>query len=514
MKTKVSLILFALLWTSHAAVAQQDRTSVINIKVSRSVKAVTYRAKTETRIDFAGTPLMPRAEGKAKVVSKDGNIRVETEFSKLVPATTLGPAYLTYVLWAITPEGRASNLGEVILDGSTAKLTVTTRLQAFALIVTSEPYFAVSSPSEMVVIENKVRDDTKGQVGIVDAKLDLLTRGNYEGAEIEEVVIDPKTPLELYQARNAVRIAKWQQADRLATDSYEKAGRALAQAEDYQLRKQYKPVIAAAREAVQIAEDARSIAVKRAIEENLARERAEAERREAQAKAEADAEARRRAEADAQRKTAEEAQRRAEIERLQAEKEKADAERRRMEAEVDKMRAEAEQKAALDRERLATEDAQRARESAEKAEREKQELRNQLLEQLNRILPTTDTPRGLKLTMADILFDTGLYNLRGPAREALARLSGIVLSHPGLRLEVEGHTDDVGGEESNQRLSEKRAESVSQLLVSNGLGADSITARGFGETIPIDDNKTQKGRQQNRRVEIIVSGEVIGTKIK
>ncbi len=507
MKTKAGFTFFLLLLMPHPSAGQQEPPSVINIRVSRSVKTVTYRAKTDTKIDFVGTPLMPRAEGSAKVTSKEGIIKVEAEFAKLPPATTLGPAYLTYVFWAITPEGRATNLGEIILDGDSAKLTVTTRLQAFALIVTSEPYFAVSYPSEMVVIENEIRDDTKGKVDIVDAKLELLSRGTYEGAEIEAVAIDPKVPLELYQARNAMRVAKWMQADRLAADSYAKAGRALAQAEDYQRRKQHKPAISISREAVQVAEDARSIAVKRAIEERLARERAEADAREAQAKAEAEMETRRRAEADAQRKAAEEAQRRAELERLQAEKETADAERRRMEAEVQRMQAEAQQRASA-------EEAQRARDAAAKAEQEKQELRRRLLDQLNRILPTEDTPRGLRLTMADILFDTGKYDLRGPAREALARLSGIVLSHPGLRLEVEGHTDNVGGEELNQRLSEKRADSVRQLLINNGLSADSITARGFGKTMPIADNTTAKGRQQNRRVEIIVSGEAIGTKLK
>jgi outer membrane protein OmpA-like peptidoglycan-associated protein len=166
----------------------------------------------------------------------------------------------------------------------------------------------------------------------------------------------------------------------------------------------------------------------------------------------------------------------------------------------------------------AEQDALRAKEEAARAEAERnrkaaEALRAQLLEQFNRILPTTDTPRGLKVNMADVLFDTGKYDLRPPAREALAKLSGIVLAHPGLKLEVEGYTDSVGSETFNQQLSEQRATTVRQYLIAQGLPENSISSRGFGETAPIASNDTPQGRQQNRRVEIIVSGQVIGTKI-
>ena len=502
---RILALLLALCGIGATASAHQGQ--VINIRVSRTVTTITYRAKTSTKVDFRGTALEPRAEGKAQVENKEGRTSIEAEFSKLDPALRLGPEYLTYVLWAISPEGRAVNLGEVILDGDNAKLKVTSRLQAFAMIVTAEPYYAVSIPSEMVVLENFAREDTKGKADYVDAKFELLKRGRYEEAGLKATAIDPKVPLELYQARNALQVAKWQEADRLAGDSFQKAATALAQAEDYSRRKQRKPAIATAREAAQLAEDARVIAEKRAEEEQLAQERREADEREARAKAEAEAETRRRAEAETQRKLEEEARRRAELERIVAEKEKAEAERKRMEAELEAAKAGA-------REKEAAEAARQAREAAEKAEREKQELRQRLLDQLNRILPTRDTSRGLQVTMADILFDSGRYNLRPGAREALAKLSGIILAHPGLKLEVEGHTDNVGGESYNQGLSEKRAGAVQEYLVNQGLGSDSVTAKGFGETMPIAENTTAQGRQQNRRVEIIVSGEAIGTKIR
>jgi outer membrane protein OmpA-like peptidoglycan-associated protein len=480
--------------------AQQDRQGVVNIRVSRSVTTITYRAKGSTNVDFKGTALQPRAEGKANVESEEGRTDIHAEFSKLESPMRLGPEYLTFVLWAISPEGRPINLGEVVLDGEKANLKVTTRLQAFAMIVTAEPYFAVSIPSEMVVLENTLRDDTRGRADSVDAKFELLKRGRYEDAGLKATAIDPKVPLELYQARNALQVARWQQADRLAGDSYEKAAASLAQAEDYNARKQRKPAVAAAREAAQLAEDARVIAEKRAEEERLAEERRAAEEREARAKAEAEAETRRRAEAEERRKLEEEARRKAEMDRIVAEKEKA-------EAELEAARAAA-------REREAAEAARKAREAAEKAEREKQELRQRLLEQLNRILPTRDTTRGLQATMADILFDSGRWNLRPGAREALAKLSGIILAYPGLKLDVEGHTDNVGGESYNQNLSEKRAGSVKDYLTNQGLSVDSVSAKGFGETMPLAENTNAQGRQQNRRVEIIVSGEAIGTKIR
>lgn len=479
---------------------QQESSNVINIKVSRSVTTISYRAKTSTKVDFRGTPLQPRAEGKAQVESKEGRLLIDAEFLRLEPALRLGPEYLTYVLWAVSPEGRAMNLGEVVLDGEKANLKVTTRLQAFALIVTAEPYFAVSIPSEMVVLENFARENTKGTTDYVDAKFELLKRGRYEDAGLQATRIDPKVPLELYQARNALQVAKWQQADRLAADSYEKAAAALNRAEEYSAQKQRKPAIAAAREAAQLGEDARVIAEKRAEEERLAQERREADEREARAKAEAEAETRRRAEAEMQQKLEEEARKRAELERIVAEKDKAEAERRRLEAELEASKA--------------AEAARQAREAAERAEREKQELRQRLLDQLNRILPTKDTSRGLQVTMADILFDTGRFNLRAGAREALAKLSGIILAHPGLKLDVEGHTDNVGSDSFNQTLSEKRAGAVRDYLTNQGLGAESVTAKGLGESMPVSDNTTAQGRQQNRRVEIIVSGEAIGTKIR
>jgi len=548
-KTALSLALAALAAVPAFAQSQGAKQApVIHINVSRTIQMVGYRNREATRVDFQGTALLPRSEGKAKIESKDGRTTIQVELKGLPAASSFGSPYLTYVLWAISPEGRPNNLGEILLKGNGGKLNTTVRLQTFGMIVTAEPYFSVTYPSDAVILENIARSDTLGSVGKVDAKYELFQRGNYDSAKLEALSLDPRVPFDVWEARNALRIAKWQQADQYAAESFVRADESLTQAEDYLRRKDKKSASAAAREAVQKAEDARVIAVKRQEDERIARERREQEEREAKAKAEAEAEARRAAAADADRRAAETARRAAE------EAQKAEAERRaaaekqgreaeaaaareaqaRAEAEAARQReaearaeAEAGRQSALEKEKMAGELAgreraaaererqlaQREREAAEKSEREKQELRAALLAQFNRILQTRDTERGLVVTMADILFDFGKYDLRPGAREALAKLSGIVLGHPGLKLAVEGHTDNVGSEEFNQTLSEKRAEAVRGYLTQQGLDANIITAMGFGKIKPVASNDTPAGRQQNRRVELIVSGEVIGTKI-
>ena len=484
--------------------------------VGRTTKAINYRHRSgATKIDFRGTPLLPAARGEAKVESKQGYIEIEVEFDNLQPASKFGPEFLTYVMWAITPEGRATNLGEILLNGTKSKLNVTTELQAFGLVVTAEPYFAVTQPSDAVVMENVVRRDTLGKIEEIDAQYELLQRGQYtlnvDLSRVQPLAADPRVPLELYQARNAVRIARWTGADRYAAETFAKAERLLESAENYQNRKAgRRPVSMTAREAAQTAEDARIIALRRQEEERLMQERQAAADREARAKAETEAEAGRRTRAEADQRLEAERRARAEAERARAEADRAAAQARQQtaetEAEKSRLAAESSRRAA-ESSRLAAEEAERLR---RKAEQEKAELRANLVRQLNMILETRDTARGLVVNMSDVLFDTGRYTLRPIAREKLARISGIVLANPGLRLEVEGHTDSVGSDQYNQTLSEKRAATVQDYLLGQGLAADHVSARGFGETQPIADNNKAPGRQKNRRVELIVSGEVIG----
>src|SRR6185369_3918243 len=202
--------------------------------VARTTKAVNYHHRGgATKVDFRGTTILPKSHAEAKVESKQGYIEIEVEFRELQPATSFGAEYLTYVLWAITPEGRAANLGEVLLNATSSKLNVTTEMQSFGMIVTAEPYFAVTQPSDVVVMENVIRQDTKGAVEEVDAKYELLQRGQYtlnvNPADIKPIRLDPKVPLELYEARNAVQIARWAGAEKYAAETMQKAVKSLEQ---------------------------------------------------------------------------------------------------------------------------------------------------------------------------------------------------------------------------------------------------------------------------------------------
>jgi outer membrane protein OmpA-like peptidoglycan-associated protein len=463
--------------------------------VSRTVQAVNYQHRSgATKLDFAGTDLMPSANGQANIESKRGSIAIEVEFGNLQNPTTFGNEYLTYILWAISPEGRAVNLGEVLVGGNhRSKLGVTTDLQAFALVVTAEPYYAVRQPSNVVVLENVVRADTKGTTEAVNAKYELMERGGYipTGYKFDPVVLNAKLPLEFFEARNAMRIAQSEGAEQYAGDSYQHAVQLMNNADEYATRKhiERKPLIAVSREEVQTAEDARAIAVKKMDEQRLAHERQASTDAQAQSQAQAD---------DATR---------------QKEKAQSDAAKAQSDMAANQAASAAAVTAAqadADQSRLA---AQQAQQNEQQAETDKTAMRARLSEQLNSILQTRDSARGLIVSMSDVLFDTGKYSLKPGAREKLAKVAGILLAYPGLNIEVGGYTDNVGTDEMNQTLSENRAGSVRDYLVQQGVTTNSVSAKGFGNTLPVASNDDSAGRQQNRRVELVVSGDAIGNAI-
>jgi outer membrane protein OmpA-like peptidoglycan-associated protein len=559
--------------------------------VARTTKAINYNHRSgSTNIGFRGTALLPEATGEASVESKQGVIKINARMQHLQPATKYGPEYLTYVMWAITPEGRATNVGEVLLNGTNSKLDATTELQSFGLIITAEPYFAVTQPSDVVVMENFARRDTTGTIEEVDAKYELLQRGQYtlnvNPADIRPLRLDPRVPLELFEARNAVQIARWTGAQQYAAETFQKAVIGLENAEGYlQGKAGKKPIGTVAREAVQMAEDARIITIRKMQEATLASERQAATDREASARADAERETQAKLQAQLRERSEAEARMRAESDRATAEsntarirgeaeaarvaaqnetdrvrrdtdaqrllaqnetdrvKRETDAQRAAAQDETDRMKRETDaQRAAAQidialagkekaeaevaradavqqqqlaqaetgRAHLATQEADRLRQNAET---EKTQLRAQLLRQFNLILQTRDTARGLIVNMSDVLFDTARYTLRPGAREKLAKIGGIVSGHPGLKMEVEGYTDSVGGDSYNQRLSEQRSDSVRDYLTHNGVDSALVTSKGFGKSQPVAGNETAAGRQQNRRVELVISGEIIGMQI-
>lgn len=483
-----SMFLFAIgsaLSLSVFAQANSQATTVVEttsptstyrvVVISRTVQAVNYQhSGGATDVNFVGTVLLPSADGKAKVRSKRGTMEVEAEFGNLQSPTTFGGEYLTYVLWAISPEGRSINLGEVLVgDNNRSKLTATTDLQAFALIVTAEPYYAVRQPSNVVVLENVVRADTKGTSEAVNAKYELMERGGYlpTGYKFDPVVLNANLPLEFFEARNALRIAESEGAEKYANESYQRAVDLMKKVDEYATRKhvEKKPLIAVARQTVQTAEDAREIGVKKIDEERLANER----------KSSSDAQATAQAQAD-------------------------DATRLKQQAESDATKAQAD----AEKSRLL---ALQAQQGEHDAVSDKAAMRAQLSEQLNKILETRDSARGLIVSMSDVLFDTGQFSLKSGAREKLAKVAGILIAYPGLNIEVGGYTDNVGSDEMNQKLSENRAGAVRDYLVKEGVGTNSVTAKGYGNTLPVASNDNASGRQMNRRVELVVSGDAIGS---
>jgi outer membrane protein OmpA-like peptidoglycan-associated protein len=477
------------------------------VVISRTVQAVNYRHRSgASEVGFNGTPLLPSAAGTAKVRSKRGTMEVEAEFQNLTNPTTFGSEYLTYVLWAISPEGRAANLGEVIVGGNDrSKLTATTDLQAFALIVTAEPYFAVRQPSNVVVLENVVLADTKGTSEAVNAKYELMERGGYlpTGFKFDPIVLNANLPLEFYEARNAVRIAQSEGADRYASESYQHAVQLMKRTDDFAIggHVEKKPLIAAAREAVQTAEDAREIAVKKIEEERAAAER----------QASSDAQANSQAQAANAARVAEQAQ--ADAARAQADTARAQADAAKAQADMATNQAASAAavtaaQADADKARLL---AQQAQQNANQADSDKAAMRAQLSDQLNKVLATRDSARGLIVSMSDVLFDTGQYTLKPGAREKLAKVAGILIAYPSLNIEVGGYTDNVGGDDMNQKLSENRAGAVRSYLVEQGVSTNALTAKGFGNTLPVASNDNSAGRQENRRVELVVSGDLIGS---
>jgi outer membrane protein OmpA-like peptidoglycan-associated protein len=457
--------------------------------VSRTIPAVNYFQRSgSTKIDFRGTGLLARADGDAKVESHAGATRVDAHFHHLVPASQLGPEYLTYVLWAITPQGRPTNLGEVVLQGDDSSMTVTTPLQNFGLMVTAEPYFAVTQPSDMTILENYIPTNVKGTIGTVQATYQLLRRGSYVAnrAAYQPVTVMSNRSLQLAEAENAIQIARLAGAGQYAPEALNKAVSELTTARQYQQSGHYaKAIDTSARAATQTAQDALLI-TERTIQQN---QQAAAQAAAASARQEASREAAEAREAQAARAAAEQA--------------KAEAEAARAEAEQARQQAVQEQQAAQN-------EAARAQAAAQQAVSQRDQMRERLRQQLNAVMQTRETARGLIMDISDVQFATGKYTLTPGAREKLAKAAGILMAYPGLALRLEGYTDSTGTGAHNLKLSQERADEVKAYLIQQGVSPQAVSAVGYGAANPVASNATATGRSENRRVELVVSGESIG----
>jgi outer membrane protein OmpA-like peptidoglycan-associated protein len=479
-------------------ITQQNGMYIYRVKVvQRKLDCVNYLHRSgSSTIGFEGTPLLQGAKGEAKVTSERGGITIEAKFEGLTPANGFGREYLTYVLWAISPDGRAQNLGEVLPAGTKNNIRVTTALQSFGMIVTAEPYYSVSQPSDVVVLENVIRrDKTNGVLENVNANYYLLPRGTYAETAGAHTVRNPitrneRSPLELYEADNAVRIAQEAGADKYAPEIMSKAKLDLQDASeiDADKRGDHKMEITHAREAVERAEDARITTLRKQAAERdannvMAKNQAQAEAAQSQQQAA-------QSQLDAQKSQMQAQQAQLQAEQAQASKAQADAARAQAEAEA----AEARAKAA----------------EANKSVEDANVVREKLRTQLNSVLATSETARGLIVNMSDVLFDTGKYTLKPTTKISLAKVAGILQAYPGLKVQVEGYTDSVGSDDLNQKLSDNRASTVKDFLVAQGVSTSNITSQGFGKNDPVADNSSASGRAQNRRVNMVVSGDAIG----
>ncbi|MGB8131178.1 MAG: OmpA family protein [Candidatus Angelobacter sp.] len=512
---------------------QNEKVPVYRVTVvERTTQAVDYRDRGgTTQVDFKGTSLMPAADGNAKVTGHTGRLAIDANLHHLAPPRGLGPEYLTYVLWAITPEGRPINLGEIRPnDDGNSRLQVTSGLQEFGMIVTAEPYFAVTRPSNLVVAENIVRQDTAGGIHPISAKFDLLQKGQYTvnipADQLPATTADRKTPLELLEAENAIAIAQAAGADQYAADTLGKAKAYLLQGQNYLKQKQtITPIGAVARAATQAAEDARLLTLQKKQEEQTAAEKQRAQDRIQQAQSQAESES---ARADAarldaqhqkeQRELAEQERQAAEQARLEAEQAAQQAAQDRAAAQQQLQQSEQARQAALAQQQTLAQQAEQARLQAQQSDQARaqavqqaEEQRQRLLKQLNQVLQTRDSARGLIVSMSDVLFDFNQATLKPGAKLRLAKVSGIILAYPDLKLEIDGFTDNKGTPQYNMTLSDKRAKAVRDFLVGQGVGTDAVTTRGLGESNPVASNATAAGRQQNRRVELVVSGSAIGS---
>ena len=484
--------------TDTNPIVEQNGIYIYRVKVvERNLDCVNYLHRSDsTRIGFDGTSLLPGAKGDAKVTSERGKIAIDAHFDGLTPANGFGREYLTYVLWAISPDGRAQNLGEVLPAGTKNNIKVTTALQSFGMIVTAEPYFSVTEPSDVIVLQNMIRPDkTNGVIEKVEANYSLLPRGMYAETAGSHTVANPitrneRSPLELYEADNAVRIARDAGADKDAPQIMAQAtlDEQNASALDGSKGGDLKMEITEAREAVERAEDARIASLRK-----QAAERAQAQvtaKEQAQADAALSQQQAVRSQADAAQSQVVAQQAQLDAERAQAAKAQADAARAQAEAETAAAQAKAVE--------------------ANKNANDANAVREKLLLQLNSVLATSETARGLIVNMPDVLFDTNKYSLKPTTQISLAKVAGILEAYPGLNVQVEGYTDSTGSDELNQKLSENRALAVKDFLVSQGESQGSISSTGFGKNDPVADNGSVSGRALNRRVNLVVSGDAIG----
>jgi outer membrane protein OmpA-like peptidoglycan-associated protein len=471
--------------------------------VKRKTLAIRYKNNDNTAVNMVGSAVTPRALGKAQIKHQNGRTRIKLEMANLGNPQAISPYYTTFVLWAIAPEGQADNLAELPIQAK-IKSEVTTNFQTFGLIITAEPHSAVKLPSPLIVAENTLRSATQG--GIQTSSIEYTgDPGTFYSASLPtepSLIADYSTPLLILGARRAVEIARRADARRYAETELRESEVKLAALEQMwpEQRKHQEKFSGTAHDVMRIAENARTQAIERGIQARLADERNNATYSIFRIQNEAD-----RAKSDANR-----ALNTADLANQQAANDRAAMNRAQLETVAARVRVEQAQNEtdrAKANEALARTDAERARLETEVMKQQQSDVQQRLYTSLSEILETRREARGLIVNLSDVLFDFNQATLKPDAREKLSKLAGILLAYPGTyRMQIEGHTDSLGTEEYNQKLSEDRAAAVRDYLASAALPVDRMFAvRGFGKIRPVATNDTAEGRQTNRRVEIIIS---------
>jgi len=487
--------------------------------VKRATLAVRYAEGKKTSVNLTGTSLAPRVLGKVDVEYKRNDARIKIKVENLDSPQVLGPFYTTYVVWAVTPEGQVENLIE-LPSGYAAEVQTQSSAQTFGVIISAEPHNAVKMPSQKVVAETTLpKSTTSYGVQTTQAEYRVDKGAFYDTREDSVLKADYTTPRLVLGARRSLDIARRAGAKEFARDEFKQAEEKLVTLEQiwpYNLKNDTR-FSGLARDVMRLAQVARDQSIEREAQARIEDERQERLRRLEETRAQAEAA---KAEAERVKLEAERMRAEAELSRAKAEAAKAEAEKAERAAAEERARreestreAERAQASARQREEAARLETQRARAETERAQRAADEAKRErdaalqkLYVSLSEILDTKRETRGFIVNLGDVLFDTGRATLKPGAREKLSKLAGILVAYPGqLTLEIEGHTDSVGSDEMNNKLSQSRAQSVSDYLSGAGVKSDRVKAvRGFGKSKPIATNDTAAGRQMNRRVEVVI----------
>lgn len=506
--SNIVLILLFLFALSISTLAQVD--------VPRQTTAITYPEDEVVTVQFRGTTRFPRMKGDARIKrTRRNGTEIELSVSKMPRPFELGAGYATYVVWAVSPDGQIDNLGEIKRRGFfefDSKISVTTPLQTFSIIITAEPHFLVRRPSRAIMLENLSAISLSGRtLGSVKAVNYFGNSSDYfsdaRTPEIAELDYS-KTPSMVLQAKQAVALARYAGAQRDATEELQTAETLMQNAENaWKAGRDEEAVDLTARQAVSAAVKAEDTALvrKEAREKRNEKSRSDAELRTAEDKY--------------LRAQDEITELKAELAREQRQRELTERdssnyseqiktlreENARLREEIGKLRSDAEDAktrlARVEGEKIAVE---KQREQDERASRLRENM-PVLMQSLKPFGTVRQTERGIVLTLPETYFagirDT---NFAAASDVKISNLANVLANSTDYRIVVESHTDNKGTPDELQSLTQNRAQTLLDRLAAGGVEATRIEVKGYGASLPVAPNTTNLNRAKNRRVDVIL----------